>query len=69
MIQENRKKQSNVIVPDTIWDAGYTEDDLVYVVQEAGILIRDRGGTVLAELPVDKKYGSKSENLTQNMGR
>lgn len=44
MIQENRKKQSNVIVPDHIWDAGYTEDDLVYVVQEAGILIRDRGG-------------------------
>ena len=55
MIQENRKKQSNVIVPDHIWNAGYTEDDLVYVVQEAGILIRDRGGTVLAELPADKE--------------
>lgn len=69
MLQENRKKQSNVIVPDHIWDAGYTEDDLVYVVQEAGILIRDRGGTVLAELPADKEYCSESENLTQNMGR
>lgn len=69
MIQENRKQQSNVIVPDHIRDADYTEDDLVYVVQETGILIRNRGGRVLAELPVDKEYGSKSENMTQNMGR
>ncbi|WP_458009116.1 hypothetical protein [Jutongia sp. SJQ-6] len=55
MIQENRKQQSNVIVPDHIRDADYTEDDLVYVVQETGILIRNRGGRVLAELAAKVK--------------
>ena len=69
MIQKNRKQQSNVIVPDYIWEAGYTADELFYVVQETGILIRDRGGKVLAELPADREYGSESEDMPQHMGR
>lgn len=49
----NSSKQKEFPVPDFLRKAGYTREDLKYVVREHGTLIYDHAGKMLAEIPDD----------------
>ena len=60
----NSSKQMEVPVPDFLREAGYTREDLKYVVREHGTLIYDHVGKMLAEIPNDAVHEAAHQRLS-----
>lgn len=60
----NSSKQKEFPVPDFLREAGYTREDLKYVVREHGTLIYDHVGKMLAEIPNDAVHEADHPRLS-----